>query len=222
MRILILEQKKMFAQTIRSLLEKEDYQVDVLSDSPMVPDYLKLEIYDLMILNTALPENCCPLIRTLRKEHFCLPILVLTPKASCAERIECLDAGADYYLEITKEPQELLSCIRALLRRTGSQINELRFADTTLNLSSATLLCGQQRVRLTAKEFQVMRLLLQNPNHNLSKELILSYVWGYESNATENHVEVYIRFLRKKLQQIGSGISIVSIRKLGYHLEVKK
>lgn len=219
MRILIVEQKKKFAQMVKHLLEKEDYEVDILQDCPMVSDYLKLEIYDLMILHMALPDHCCRLIRTLRKEHFSLPILVLTEQATVAERIESLNAGADYYLEIAYEPQELLACIRALLRRTGAQLNELCFADTSLDLSSATLLCKQRQIRLTAKEFQLMRLLLQNPNHNLSKEQILSYVWGYESNATENHVEVYIRFLRKKLLQINSGISIVSIRRLGYHLE---
>lgn len=165
MRILMLEQNREFAQTVQKLLEKEGYAVDILQESPLVPDYLQQEGCDLMILNAALPDNCCP-------PH-----------------------------------------------RTGSALNELCFADTTLDLSSATLLCGPQKVRLTAKEFHVMRLLMQNPNHNLSKEMILSYVWGYESNATENHVEVYIRFLRKKLAQIGSCIRIVSIRKLGYHLE---
>lgn len=165
MRILMLEQNREFTQIVRELLEKEGYDVDILQESPLVPDYLKHENCDLMILNAALPDNGC-------------------------------------------QP----------VRRAGTQLNELCFGDTTLLLSSATLQCGQQKIRLTAKEFQIMRLLMQNPNHNLSKELILSYVWGYETNATENHVEVYIGFLRKKLAQIGSCIRIVSIRKLGYHL----
>lgn len=219
MRILIIEQQTSFAQTVRDLLVANRYDADILQDSRLASDYIKLEIYDLLILNASKDPSCCELIRTLRKDRYSLPILVVTAQASTDERIETLNAGADYYLEIGYEPKELLACITALLRRNGSQINELCFADTTLNLSSATLLCKQRQIRLTAKEFQLMRLLLQNPNHNLSKEQILSYVWGYESNATENHVEVYIRFLRRKLIQIDSSVAIVSIRKLGYHLE---
>lgn len=111
-------------------------------------------------------------------------------------------------------------CVNALLRRQGSQINELTFGNTALDLASAMLVCGDKSIRLSAREFDVMRFLLEAKGRNLSKEAILSRVWGYDSNAVENHVEVYIGFLRKKLASIGSDIRIEAIRRLGYHLEV--
>ena len=115
---------------------------------------------------------------------------------------------------------ELLACINALLRRQGSQVDEMVYGNTSLDLSTGILVCGGQSVRLSAKEFDVMRLLLQAKGQNLSKEVILARVWGYDSNATENHVEVYVGFLRKKLRSIGSNLQIAAIRRLGYHLEV--
>ena len=101
-----------------------------------------------------------------------------------------------------------------------NNIPNLVDGNTILDLDTSMLICGNESVRLSAKEFDVMRLLLQNPAHNISKENILAYVWGYDSNAVENHVEVYVGFLRKKLNSINSNISIVALRNLGYHLEV--
>ena len=92
--------------------------------------------------------------------------------------------------------------------------------NTALDLANCTLVCGDSSVRLSAREFDVMRFLLQNKGRVLSKEMILSKVWGYDSNAVENHVEVYVGFLRKKLTSIGSDLKIEAIRRLGYHLEV--
>ena len=109
-----------------------------------------------------------------------------------------------------------------MLRRQGSQVNELAYGNTTLDLNSAMLRCHGNEIRLSAKEFDMMRLLLQAREHNVSKEFLLSRVCGYDSNAVENHVEVYIGFLRKKLAGIGSNIRIEAIRRLGYHLEVSR
>ena len=100
-------------------------------------------------------------------------------------------------------------------------MDEVAFGNTSLDLSSAMLLCGTNSIRLSAKEFDIMRLLLQAGDRNLSKETILARVWGYDSDAVENHVEVYIGFLRKKLTNIGSDIRIKAIRKMGYHLELE-
>ena len=152
--------------------------------------------------------------------HSKLPIDEVTAKSALEDRIEGLNAGADYYLTKPFDQRELLACINALLRRQGNQINELSFGNTILDLDTSMLICGSESIRLSAKEFNVMRLLLQNPAHNISKENILAYVWGYDSNAVENHVEVYVGFLRKKLNSINSNINIVALRNLGYHLEV--
>ena len=99
-------------------------------------------------------------------------------------------------------------------------MNELKFGNTSLDLESCLLICGEKSVRLSAREFDVMRFLLQAGDRVLSKEIILSRIWGFESNAVDNHVEVYVGFLRKKLASIGSNVKIVALRRLGYHLEV--
>ena len=109
----------------------------------------------------------------------------------------------------------------ALLRRQGAEVNELSYGNTALDLSSGTLVCGEKQLRLSAREFDVMRYLLQMKGQNVSKEAILARVWGFDSNAVENHVEVYVGFLRKKLKAIGSNVHIEAARRLGYHLEVE-
>ena len=145
---------------------------------------------------------------------------MLTARAAVEDRIEGLNAGADYYLTKPFDTRELLACINALLRRQGNQVEELVYGNTALELSTGMLVCGEKRVRLSAREFDVMRFLLQSQDQILPKEVILARVWGYDSNAVENHVEVYVGFLRKKLLSIGSNVRIVALRRLGYHLEV--
>lgn len=158
--------------------------------------------------------------RQVRAKRCNTPILMLTAKSGVEDRIQGLNAGADYYLTKPFDTRELLACINALLRRQGGQVDELVFGNTALDLSSGMLVCGENSVRLSAREFDVMRFLLQSKDRNLSKEVLLARVWGYDSNAVDNHVEVYVGFLRKKLQSIGSNIRIAAIRRLGYHLEV--
>ena len=155
-----------------------------------------------------------------RLKHCNTPILMLTAKSELEDRIAGLDAGADYYLTKPFDSRELLACINALLRRQGNQVDEMKYGNTSLDLSSCQLLCNDKSVRLSAKEFDVMRLLLQSGEKNLSKEVLLIRVWGFDTDATDNHVEVYVGFLRKKLRSIGSNIRIEAIRRMGYHLEV--
>ena len=116
---------------------------------------------------------------------------------------------------------QLVEYFLALLRRQGAEVNELSYGNTALDLSSGTLVCGEKQLRLSAREFDVMRYLLQMKGQNVSKEAILARVWGFDSNAVENHVEVYVGFLRKKLKAIGSNVHIEAARRLGYHLEVE-
>ena len=131
-----------------------------------------------------------------------------------------MNAGADYYLTKPFDTRELLACINALLRRQGSQVDNLVYGNTELDLSTCMLRCGDKQVRLTAKEFDVLRQLLRNGEKLIPKETLLSRVWGYETNAVENHVEVYMAFLRKKLRSIGSNVNIASVRRMGYHLDM--
>ena len=211
----------LLANSLKTLLEKKGFTVEVAYDGETGKDYAETGVYDLLILDVMMPKlNGYDLARQVRAERCATPILMLTAKGELEDRIEGLNAGADYYLTKPFDTRELLACINALLRRQGDQVDELRFGNTALDLASGMLVCGAERVRLSAKEFDIMRFLLQSKGNNLSKEVLLARVWGFDSNAVENHVEVYVGFLRKKLASIGSNVRIEAVRRLGYHLEV--
>ena len=222
MKILIIEDEKLLAESLKTLLEGKGFSVEVALDGITGAEYAELGVYDLLILDVMMPGlNGYEVARKVRSQRVSTPILMLTARSSVEDRIEGLNAGADYYLSKPFDTRELLACIHTLLRRQGKQVDELRFGNTALDLATSTLLCGEKSVRLSAREFDVMRFLLQSRDRILPKEMILARVWGYDSNAVENHVEVYVGFLRKKLKTIGSNVRIEAIRRLGYHLEVE-
>jgi len=223
MKILIIEDEKLLADSIKTMLEGRGFQVEAVYDGETGADYAELGIYDLLILDVMMPKmDGYQVARRVRAQRCGTPILMLTARSGLEDRIEGLNAGADYYLTKPFDMRELLACINALLRRQGNQVDEMVFGNTALDLATSMLICGDKSVRLSAKEFDVMRLLLQYKGNNLSKEVILAKVWGYDSNAVENHVEVYVGFLRKKLRSIGSNVKIEALRRLGYHLEVEE
>lgn len=221
MKILLIEDEKRLSDSLKALLTAKGFQVEAVYDGETGADYALLGIYDLLILDVMMPGlNGYQVARQVRSKRCAVPILMLTAKSEVEDRIEGLNAGADYYLTKPFDTRELLACINALLRRQGDQVDNMVFGNTELDLSTGILRCSENSVRLSAKEFDVMRFLLQSGHRNISKEVLLSRVWGYDSNAVENHVEVYVGFLRKKLHSIGSNVSIESVRRLGYHLEV--
>ena len=221
MKILIIEDEKLLADSLRDMLKRKGFEVEVVYDGISGTEYAELGVYDLLILDVMMPGmNGYQVARQVRNRRCSTPILMLTARSSLEDRIEGLNAGADYYLTKPFDSRELLACINALLRRQGNQVDEMVFGNTSLDLASSTLVCGEKSLRLSAREFEVMRFLLQARDRNVSKEAILSKVWGYDSNAVENHVEVYVGFIRKKLSSIGSNLKIVAARRLGYHLEV--
>ena len=223
MKILIIEDEKLLAQSIRAVLEQKGFEVETAYDGETGLEYARLGIFDLLILDVMMPGlDGFQVAQAVRSSRCDLPILMLTARSAIEDRIQGLNAGADYYLTKPFDTRELLACVNALLRRQGGQVDELRFGNTALDLGSGQLVCGEKSVRLSAREFDVMRLLMQSRERILSKEIILARVWGYESNAVENHVEVYVGFLRKKLRSIGSDVRIEAIRRLGYHLEVRE
>lgn len=221
MKILIIEDEQSLADSLEELLRTKGFETQAVYDGKSGLAYAELGIYDLLILDVMLPGlNGFQIAKKLRNMKCGTPIPMLTARSGLDDRVEGLNVGADYYLAKPFDPRELLACVNVLLRRQGSQVDELTFGNTSLELASGMLICGKEHIRLSAKEFEIMRLLLQNPSRNLSKESILAHVWGYDSNAVENHVEVYVGFLRKKLSAIRSNVSIVAIRRLGYHLEI--
>ena len=222
MKILVIEDERLLADSIKEMLERKGFQVEAVYDGETGKEYAELGIYDLLILDVMMPKmDGYEVARQVRMHRCNTPILMLTAKSDVADRIAGLNAGADYYLTKPFDSGELLASINALLRRQAGQVNEMVFGNTALDLGTGMLMADGKTVRLSAKEFDVMRLLLQAGKRNLSKSAILSHIWGLESNAVENHVEVYVAILRKKLSSIGSDVKIVPIRGLGYHLEVK-
>ena len=220
MKILIIEDERLLADSLCELLQSKGFETEAVYDGKSGRDYAELGIYDLLILDVMMPEmDGYEVARRVRAHRCSTPILMLTAKSGLEDRIEGLNAGADYYLTKPFDSRELLACVNALLRRQGAQVNELSYGNTSLDLESGKLICGSKSVRLSAKEFDIMRVLMQAKENNVSKETLLTKVWGYESNAVENHVEVYVGFLRKKLSGIGSDIRLEAIRRLGYHLE---
>ena len=221
MRVLIVEDEKLLADSLSFLLRSKGFETETAYDGETGADFAELGIYDLLILDVMMPGlDGYALARRVRAKRCGTPILMLTARSELEDRIQDLNAGADYYLTKPFDTRELLACINALLRRQGQEVDELRCGNTRLELSNGLLCSGERSVRLSAREFDIMRLLMQSKEQILPKELILSRVWGLESNAVENHVEVYVGFLRKKLKSIGSDLRIEAIRRLGYHLEV--
>lgn len=223
MKILIIEDEHTLADSLKLMLQAKGFEAEAVYDGESGEEYALLDVYDLIILDIMLPKkNGYQVAKSIRKNHISVPILMLTAKSDIEDKVQGLDSGADYYLTKPFDSRELLACVNALLRRQGTQINELVFGNTHLDIESASLACGENSIRLSAREFEVMRLLMTSKEKHISKESLLTKVWGYDSNAVENHVEVYVGFRRKKLASIGSDIRIEAVRRLGYHLECDK
>ena len=218
--ILIIEDDTSIAELERDYLEANEITSEIVPNGELGLQKALHQDYDLILLDVMLPGmDGYEVAKRLRMKHLGTPILMLTARSELEDRVEGLNSGADYYLTKPFYTRELIACVHALLRRQGSQVDELSFGNTTLDLSSAVLASREKEIRLSAREFEVMKLLLQYGEKNVTKEFILEKVWGYDSEAVENHVEVYIGFLRKKLRSIGSDVRIEAIRRLGYHLE---
>ena len=222
MRVLVVEDEVRLAATLQDLLELNGYTVDVCHDGEAGLVNGLTSIYDVIVLDVMLPKlDGFTVLRRLRAEGCTTPVLMLTALSELSDRVRGLDYGADYYLTKPFEPKELLACIRALTRRQPElrKTDTLEYGDLRLEKTSFTLFCGDRSVRLSRKEYDMMEILMLNREMVITKENLLLKVWGYESDAEENNVEVYISFLRKKLDHLRSTVKIRTIRMVGYCLE---
>ena len=222
MRLLIVEDEVRLADTLRQLLNRQGYTADVYYDGVSGLDNATTGIYDLMVLDVMLPGmNGFQVVKKLREAGVTTPVLMLTAKSDVSDRIHGLDCGADYYLTKPFEPEELLACVRTLLRRSGGQLQEsetLTWGDLSLERATFSLSCAERAVRLSRREYDLMELLMRNGNQVVTKEQLLVKVWSYDSQAEDNNVEVYISFLRRKLNHLHSTVKIKTLRMLGYCL----
>lgn len=223
MHILIIEDEKNLAEALEQLLIREKYMVDKCYDGTDGLEQASSGVYDVIIMDVMMPGmDGFHVTMELRKRKIATPILILTAKGDTEDKVEGLDCGADDYMTKPFVPKELLARVRALSRRQGAvYVDTLEFGDLCLNLSDCELCCREKSTKLSFKEFEIMKILMANAHRIIGKEDLLVKVWGYEGEATENNVEAYISFLRKKLIYIASDIEIKSIRKLGYKLEEK-
>lgn len=222
MRILIVEDEIRLADTLADIITQDNNIADIAHDGETGLDNALTGIYDALIVDVMLPKlNGFDLVRQLRLQGINTPVLMLTAKAELTDRVTGLDCGADYYLTKPFETSELLACLRAILRR-GDTIKpqEPSLGNMQINVAASKISCGSKTVPLSAKELELLRLLVANHGILLSKENIYLKVWGYNSDADDSIVEVYLSFLRKKLLHIGANVKISVARRLGYHLEV--
>ena len=220
MQILVVEDDIRLADALATILRNNDYQVDVVNDGEEGLYYAQSGIYDCIVLDVMLPhKDGFEISQQLRREKNPVPILMLTARSAIADKVGGLDSGADDYMTKPFAPVELLARIRSLTRRQGDVVFEsLEFGNVKLDLDTCELSCGAKSIRLSQKEFSIMKILLANPSRVTSKETLITKVWGYDSSAEDNNVEAYISFLRKKLDFVGSSVHIETLRKLGYRL----
>ena len=224
MNILIVEDESALAGALEHILRKAGHSTDWVADGQSALDYIRGFSYDLILLDVMLPKlDGLAVARQIRAEHIDTPVLMLTARTTVPDKVAGLNAGADDYLTKPFDPEELLARVNAMTRRKGSVVmNEIRYADLTLSLEAVRLRCAQKEVQLSPKEFQIARLILAEPQMTFTKDLIISRAWGMDSEATDNNVEAYISFLRKKLRYLGSKVTIRNLPKIGYRLEAEK
>ena len=223
MRILIVEDEKRLAETLADIITQNKDIADICHDGKSGLNNALSGIYDAVILDIMLPGlSGFDVVREMRESGNTTPVLMLTAKTELDDRIGGLNSGADYYLTKPFETPELLACLRAITRR-GNDIRpeEPAFGDMAVKLATSELVCRNHSVRLGSKELALIRLLIANKGILLSKESIYLKIWGYDGEAEDSIVEVYISFLRKKLEHVGSNVKISVVRRIGYRLELE-
>lgn len=220
--ILVIEDNVRLNDAITEILKTQKYMVDSVYDGRDGYDYAVSGIYDCIILDVMLPQKSgFQICSELRQNKISTPILMLTAKNQISDKVTGLDLGADDYMTKPFATEELLARIRTLCRRKGEVIiNELSYSDLCFNTNNLELYSKAtgKSVRLSFKESEITKLLLSKPSTTISKEEIITRVWGYDAEIGDNNVETYISFLRKKFSFIGTKVQIISLKKIGYIL----
>lgn len=221
MNILVVEDERNLADAICKILEDEGFNTEAAYDGLAGLSYAESGLYDAAILDVMLPGiDGFEIVKRLRKENNDMPVLMLTAKTATKDKVTGLDCGADDYMTKPFESAELLARMRALTRRKGEVIiDEIVFGDLTLDLNTHDLKNEDREVHLSHKEFEVMRMLMSSPGRIVSKQDLLTRVWGTDFDTNENSAEAYVSFLRKKIHHLHSKVEITTLRMLGYRLE---
>lgn len=223
MRVLLVEDEKRMAQALCEILRQEKYDVDHCADGLEGLAAIEAGAYDLVVLDAMLPhKDGFSIAREARAKGIRTPILMLTAKSELEDTVTGLDCGADDYLTKPFRTRELLARLRALGRRSlRSADGALAFGGIELNRGASLLVCGENSVRLSEKEFRILEYLIANAGQILTREQLAVKIWGYESDAEYNNVEVYMSFARKKLNFVKARTEIKAVRGVGYELRYR-
>ncbi len=221
MRLLLAEDEKELSHALVTVLLHNNYSVDAVYNGQDALDYINMGNYDGAILDIMMPKmDGITVLKKVRASGNQIPILMLTAKAEIDDRVLGLDCGADDYLTKRFSMKELLARLRAMTRRqTTAADTTLSYGNITLDRGTYMLSSKTESLRLASKEFQMLEMLLANPGQVISTEQFMDKIWGYDSDAEQNIVWVYISYLRKKLTALQANIGIKAVRGLGYTLE---
>lgn len=200
MKLLLVEDEKQLSEALQQILIKNKYSVDAVYNGEEGLLYALSDVYDVIILDIMLPKlNGLEILKMIRKRKISTPVILLTAKGSVEDRILGLDLGADDYLPKPFAPEELLARLRAVTRRNSELINDniLEFADIKLNLSTYEMESNDTNITLTQKEFDILKYFMQRPKLVVSKDDLITKLWGFDADIDHNNIEVYISFLRK-------------------------
>ena len=222
MRILVVEDEKDLNRVISKRLESEGYSVDRCFDGEEALDFIDVGEFDAIIMDIMMPRiNGIEVLKQMRSRNNTTPVLLLTARDGIGDRVNGLDAGADDYLVKPFAFEELLARIRVMTRKaSGNPTNVFSAADLTMDLNSHTVVRGDVNINLSAKEFEILEYLLRNKGIVLSREKIESHVWNFDYSGGTNVVDVYIRYLRKKIDDEFEPKLIHTVRGCGYVLRV--
>lgn len=220
MRILVVEDEQKVASFIKKGLQEEGYAVDVAADGLEGLSMLEMNVYDAMILDLMLPKkNGIEVMREVRAKKMNVPVLMLTARDTLADKVMGLDAGADDYLTKPFAFQELLARLRSLLRRGKAEVAMLKVADLTLDPATRKVKRGETELTLTAKEFSLLEYMMRNTGKPLSRTTLSEHVWDINFDRMTNVVDVYINFLRNKVDRGFDKKLIQTVRGVGYTLK---
>ena len=224
MRILVIEDSVRLADTIAEALEKENYQVDIANDGISGYEHATTNIYDMVLLDLMLPKkNGYEVLTDLRRDGNNVPVIILSAKTELEDKLQGFTVGADDYMTKPFEIKELLMRIQAINRRNHHQetplltVGSLAFNPATCEISN---IHTDKHMQISGKEMQLLEFFMNNANQVLEKNQITTKIWGFDSNAEYNNVEVYVSFLRRKFHHLQVDVSIRAVRGVGYIMEV--
>ena len=224
MNILLIEDEYSLADAVAETLKSEKFNVCIKTNGEDGEDKALTDNYELILLDVMLPKkNGFEILKYIRNEKIKTPVIMLTAKSEIEDKLNGLEHGADDYITKPFSMRELMARIKAVLKRSNNIENTdcLEYGDLVLDLKTAKLKCNENEIQVSGKELELLEQLLLNKNQILSRDSLLDRIWGYESEAEYNNVEVYITFIRRKLKLLNSNVNIKAVRGIGYKLEEK-